>query len=119
MNYSILNFRSTNTVDRLGIARALMKNVVSEYYITHYSSKDKITERTEFADAEQCYDAFQKLCFSYEEATHKDRSKSVNFPNEEWDEVNEEPAGYGNVLVAMENGLVTDIYELVNPGYYD
>ena len=73
MNYSILNFRSTNTVDRLGIARALMKNVVSEYYITHYSSKDKITERTEFADAEQCYDAFQKLCFSYEEATHKDQ----------------------------------------------
>lgn len=96
-----------------------MKNVVTEYYITHYSTKDKIIERTDFADAEKCYDAFQQLCFSYEESTCKDCSKSVSFPNEEWDEVNEEPTGYGNVLVAMENGHVTDIYELVNPDYND
>ena len=53
-----------------------------------------------------------------EDASYRDRSKSVDFPNEVWNDELEEPAGYGDTLIALTDGLVTDYYELVNPEYY-
>lgn len=111
----------TNLKDVLkcfGLTSNLISEAVNDWFILHFSFKENRVERIDFETADDCYDAFQHLCSSYEDASYKDRSKSVDFPNEGWNDELEEPTGYGDVLIALTDGVVTDYYELVNPDYY-
>lgn len=113
--------KSLNLIDVLksfGLTSELISQAVNDWFILHFSFKENRVERIDFDSADDCYDAFQHLCSSYEDASRRDRSRSVDFPNEVWNDELEEPAGYGDTLIALTDGLVTDYYELVNPDYY-
>lgn len=111
-------FKINEIVKSFGLTSELISQAVNDWYILHFSFKENRVERIDFDTADDCYDAFQHLCSSYEDASHRDRSRSVDFPNESWSDELEEPTGYGAILVALTDGVVTDYYELVNPDYY-
>lgn len=106
----------TEVLKCMGITSEIISQAVNDWFVLHFSFKENSVERIDYDSAEECYDSFQALCSSLEETALN--GYSVDFPNEEWNGQLEEPAGYGNVAIALKDGVVTDYYELVNPEYY-
>lgn len=109
-NISLIEAMST-----LGIAKDVI-NGIGEYAILHFSLKGLQCEAINFTDADVCYDTFQDICLDYCYKQEKDKSMFVDFPNEFSDGHNED---FGNMIIVGKDNHIEEVYELVNPEYYE
>ena len=115
MKKNYKSFSLIETVKSLGIAKETL-NCVGECFILHFGLKDQSLETYTFANADDCFNAFQDICLIYGNIRHSDKSMFVDFPNEFSDGHNED---LGTMIIVGKDNQIEDVYELVNPEYYE